>query len=1310
MSDAWDIQADLEMAAVEGEHCAGALLDYEKFFDLFDPELARLLLARAGIPNRLATQLCSLYSGLIRYMKVAGTFGAVIKQENGCPQGCSFSLFVANLYVTTLFNFVQHKYPDVSLGAFIDDRNLRTHDLDTLQKALTDICRFDSAAGHKTNIDKSAVFATDTKLRKKVSNIVVEGKKARCSLHETMVGHTINTKRSQNSTTGIMNQRMEETIRRADKISRADIPPSLKRKLIETAALPTSWCGCMWSLPTTKLQTKAANTVVAALWGQKRQMRCREIVLSVLHDPAKVDPASSLVFKRLHDARRTLRRSEERLNRAIHTNEMLEHHEGKTIVGPVHGIRTAANALAGTVRIREGDLAIVFEDDEPPIFMTKYSDKMWKWAVKERIKKVIATALDKRTVRPDSTREDGGRTRKDLFGIGTRIDHSATTSLTRGKLQSLPECVQGINLPDDPHRYHKDPIWKQRASAIIAGSVRAFDRLHAAGLCDGKQCQLCGAISGTTEHIIWDCPVFSQTRAPFLDAIHAYTEHVRKRDNARAEWITDLMSKPCVRCCGVIPDDPFLYSEQNAPRKDQGNWCITNPRDGDIEEEVRQTQKYRNNRLLVYVDGSAFNPTDPRRTRAGWAIYLADNHPSNAYGHLPGAAQNSFRAELAAALHAITVIKEPLHIVSDCRGVVDGIKGMILGDPPPRGDDADLWNSIHRILDSNGRDGYDITWVKSHVTEKQAKEIDAAGGFDYDDIMANGKVDDLAKRGAGTHGANHQHFLAADDREIIANLVQRLQTTVWAEYFAMYEDDWDQEGESDPNPAVRTNEPASNSAPQDTHHHHRPQQQVEHQGCDEDHDESYIDADWTIERIATALKAKVPNFGWEVNPEELCCTIKFPEPASPFDHTPGTYTVVRGRGKIATGIDCSPILIEALKWWVRGVKWTVHWSEKPEHRQTHEYTTSFLEMVVDVEAATGIDVPAKTWHDKAIKLAALLRNIARVYTVQIDGVAGSWKKAADPRADYPSLTPLGAPRTSGVARRPRWMCQSTPAVVAANIWRNLEHHRKEHGTTDTQHITRTFLKGHQVDRTGIKQVIVWSTRAEKEAKLKFEDAMKHYYEAREKWQSNPKGPPPQPPSKRSLDELAMRLKSMETRTARASTSTSASTSTPTSSSPPSATIDISQGSPLPRAPPPASGLGGLDRDPLEVADKSECSTSPTPAASSSCVTPLPSSPRVTRCAREALHHVGTASGRAAAKPLRGPTDDSVNQLREGSSAASSCGSSSVPFIATSLRELREHFALDSHLAPVQDFETRHLGSMPGNNEHASGKRHDRNPD
>jgi hypothetical protein len=91
MADAWDAQADIEACSVDGIPCVGALLDYEKFFDLFHPDIARVLFLGAGLPPNLVEQLCHLYTTLKRYVKVAGGFGAVIPQANGCPQGDSLS-------------------------------------------------------------------------------------------------------------------------------------------------------------------------------------------------------------------------------------------------------------------------------------------------------------------------------------------------------------------------------------------------------------------------------------------------------------------------------------------------------------------------------------------------------------------------------------------------------------------------------------------------------------------------------------------------------------------------------------------------------------------------------------------------------------------------------------------------------------------------------------------------------------------------------------------------------------------------------------------------------------------------------------------------------------------------------------------------------------------------------------------------------------------------------------------------------------------------------------------------------------------
>ncbi len=387
LTDAWELQADIEAASVEGEGCAGVLLDYVKFFDLFHPDLAHLLLERAGLPPQLVSQLTSLYSGLTRYIRVAGTYGAVVRQTNGCPQGCSFSLFIANLYVTMLFRYIEHEYPEASMGAFLDDRNIRLADVPKLKEIIEKVCAFDRMAGHNTNVEKSAVFANSNALREELRTIKIDGVCPKTSLAETMVGHTIVTRRLIGQTTSLMNQRAEETIKRASRIERSDLPPRQKRLLIESAAIPVSWCGCQWNLPRADLQARAANTVVAALWGRRRKMRAKEMVLAVLHDPTKVDPMASMLYKRLLDARRALRRSECRLHHAMHVNAMIAEDAAPAAIGPVYGLRQAANALGGQLRSDADGLYIYFVDGEPKLPITNYPCSLWKKRLKDRIRK-----------------------------------------------------------------------------------------------------------------------------------------------------------------------------------------------------------------------------------------------------------------------------------------------------------------------------------------------------------------------------------------------------------------------------------------------------------------------------------------------------------------------------------------------------------------------------------------------------------------------------------------------------------------------------------------------------------------------------------------------------------------------------------------------------------------------------------------------------------------------------------------------------------------------------------------------------------
>ncbi len=184
-------------------------------------------------------------------------------------------------------------------------------------------------------------------------------------------------------------------------------------------------------------------------------------------------------------------------------------------------------------------------------------------------------------------------------------------------------------------------------------------------------------------------------------------------------------------------------------------------------------------------------PTDARRTRAGWAVYVTDGHPLNARGHLHGLHQTSFRAELAAIAHAVATVRGPVHVVTDCQAAAEGVKAIILGGDPPGGSDLDLWQEIARLIARRGADQLDITWVKSHVAPELCEQVEQAGGFEKIDLDANNSVDVHAKEAVAGHRVEWKNYLAADDREVAANIIQRMMVVIWSDFFSLYERAWD---------------------------------------------------------------------------------------------------------------------------------------------------------------------------------------------------------------------------------------------------------------------------------------------------------------------------------------------------------------------------------------------------------------------------------------------------------------------------------------------------------------------------------------
>jgi hypothetical protein len=101
--------------------------------------------------------------------------------------------------------------------------------------------------------------------------------------------------------------------------------------------IPTATHGTNWSGPSLKAAAKLRSSTVNCVWGSTSKNRCIEVVLGILNDPTRVDHTFAAVARTVSDARRMLRKSEDRYSQ---TQEIFTHckEEDMKIPGPVHGL------------------------------------------------------------------------------------------------------------------------------------------------------------------------------------------------------------------------------------------------------------------------------------------------------------------------------------------------------------------------------------------------------------------------------------------------------------------------------------------------------------------------------------------------------------------------------------------------------------------------------------------------------------------------------------------------------------------------------------------------------------------------------------------------------------------------------------------------------------------------------------------------------------------------------------------------------------------------------------------------------------
>jgi hypothetical protein len=147
------------------------------------------------------------------------------------------------------------------------------------------------------------------------------------------------------------------------------------------------------------------------------------------------------------------------------------------------------------------------------------------------------------------------------------------------------------------------------------------------------------------------------------------------------------------------------------------------------------------------------------------------------------------------------------------------------------------------------------------------------------------------------------------------------------------------------------------------------------------------------------------------------------------------------------------------------LRWPRH--ALPDHLPPSAATSTHLEFVVDFELSSGLKLGADgacgtSWKEKASTLIAIIKSLARIYTIVVDDKVVGYKEAFQPRTNVPALVPLGAPVLAGFARRPVWVSGRTPQAVAVNLWRARAADRRERALSSSLSSvstrTRAFAK------------------------------------------------------------------------------------------------------------------------------------------------------------------------------------------------------------------------------------------------------------
>ena len=171
----------------------------------------------------------------------------------------------------------------------------------------------DKMTGQSTNIDKSKILATTRRVRMTARQIEINGTRLNLVHDFKLLGHRC-VGIHKFISTDVQEAAIEAKLR-TQRIQTLPVGQEGKIRLLKTSAMKVLAAGTQWSRAQMSTLNTLKTEVIRTVWGKRREMRCAEIVLGVLHDCTDLDPLKAMAWTTINNARRLMQKTAKLTNK-----------------------------------------------------------------------------------------------------------------------------------------------------------------------------------------------------------------------------------------------------------------------------------------------------------------------------------------------------------------------------------------------------------------------------------------------------------------------------------------------------------------------------------------------------------------------------------------------------------------------------------------------------------------------------------------------------------------------------------------------------------------------------------------------------------------------------------------------------------------------------------------------------------------------------------------------------------------------------------------------------------------------------------